>query len=275
MTGQAEQADTTLAAFDALAVPLRISVTDRPPPGPGLGGRSRRRPPGRPCPARSGGRPRRRDRRPDRRRECAARPGPPGPGPPRGRPPGRLWPPEVDGDLVAARAAYANAIAARDSEALEKVSGDFEVLGANLYAAEARAEAAVLLRRAGRARDAAAVRAESGAAAEPAARGRSRRRSGDHGPGTASRPASSTPPGRPPRAVRTGRSPPTFTSRYGRSKATCSASTKSSGSRAVASCDALRDQRGHLIRRRTRPERATDAEQRVEQGQMNTGHVDY
>ena len=53
---------------------------------------------------------------------------------------------EVDGDLVAARAAYANAIAARDSEALEKVSGDFEVLGANLYAAEARAEAAVLRR---------------------------------------------------------------------------------------------------------------------------------
>ena len=69
---------------------------------------------------------------------------------------------EVDGDLVAARAAYANAIAARDSEALEKVSGDFEVLGANLYAAEARAEAAVLLRRTGRARDAAADGAESG-----------------------------------------------------------------------------------------------------------------
>ena len=69
---------------------------------------------------------------------------------------------EVDGDLVAARAAYANAIAARDSEALEKVSGDFEVLGANLYAAEARAEAAVLLRRAGRARDAAAVEQKAG-----------------------------------------------------------------------------------------------------------------
>ena len=69
---------------------------------------------------------------------------------------------EVDGDLVAARAAYANAIAARDSEALEKVSGDFEVLGANLYAAEARAEAAVLLRRTGRARDAAAVEQKAG-----------------------------------------------------------------------------------------------------------------
>ncbi len=69
---------------------------------------------------------------------------------------------EVDGDLVAARVAYANAIAARDSEALEKVSGDFEVLGANLYAAEARAEAAVLLRRTGRARDAAAVEQKAG-----------------------------------------------------------------------------------------------------------------
>ena len=69
---------------------------------------------------------------------------------------------DVDGDLVAARAAYANAIAARDREALEKVSGDFEVLGANLYAAEARAEAAVLLRRAGRTRDAAAMEQKAG-----------------------------------------------------------------------------------------------------------------
>ena len=69
---------------------------------------------------------------------------------------------EVNGDLVAARAAYTNAIADRDSEALEKVSGHFEVLGANLYAAEARAEAAVLLRRAGRARDAAAMEQKAG-----------------------------------------------------------------------------------------------------------------
>jgi len=69
---------------------------------------------------------------------------------------------EVDGDLVAARATYVNAIAARDSGALERVSGDFEVLGANLYAAEARAEAAVLLRRAGRARPAAAAEQRAG-----------------------------------------------------------------------------------------------------------------
>ena len=69
---------------------------------------------------------------------------------------------EVDGDLVTARATYATAVAAGDSEALCQVSGDFEVLGANLYAAEASAEAAILLRRAGRARNAAAVEQKAG-----------------------------------------------------------------------------------------------------------------
>jgi DNA-binding CsgD family transcriptional regulator len=64
---------------------------------------------------------------------------------------------DVDGDLVAARAAYANALAARNSAALDKVSGDFEGMGAILYAAEASAEAAVTLRRAGNARNAAAA----------------------------------------------------------------------------------------------------------------------
>ena len=63
----------------------------------------------------------------------------------------------VDGDLVATRAAYATALAARDSDALAKVSHDFEDLGTILYAAEARADAAVLLRRAGKRRDAAAA----------------------------------------------------------------------------------------------------------------------
>ena len=52
---------------------------------------------------------------------------------------------DVDGDLVTTRAAYANAIAARDSEALAKVADDFEGFGAMLYAAEARADVAVLL----------------------------------------------------------------------------------------------------------------------------------
>ena len=61
----------------------------------------------------------------------------------------------VDGDLVAARAACASAIADRDSEVLDKVSGNFELLGAHLYAAEASADAAIFLRRAGRARYAA------------------------------------------------------------------------------------------------------------------------
>jgi DNA-binding CsgD family transcriptional regulator len=63
----------------------------------------------------------------------------------------------VEGDLVAARAAYASAVADRNSEHLDKVSRDFEDLGAILYAAEARAEAAVVLRRAGDARKAAAA----------------------------------------------------------------------------------------------------------------------
>jgi DNA-binding NarL/FixJ family response regulator len=57
---------------------------------------------------------------------------------------------------VAARAAYANAVAARDSQALQAVSQAFEGLGALLYAAEASVEAAAMLRRGGHPRDAAA-----------------------------------------------------------------------------------------------------------------------
>jgi DNA-binding CsgD family transcriptional regulator len=64
---------------------------------------------------------------------------------------------DIDGVLVAARAGYASAVAAGDSEALQGVCGDFEEMGAILYAAEASAEAAVLLRRAGSARAAAAA----------------------------------------------------------------------------------------------------------------------
>jgi DNA-binding CsgD family transcriptional regulator len=64
---------------------------------------------------------------------------------------------QVDGALVSARAAYANALAARDSTALDQVSRDFEALGAILYAAEASAEATVVLRRAGKARQATAA----------------------------------------------------------------------------------------------------------------------
>jgi DNA-binding NarL/FixJ family response regulator len=68
---------------------------------------------------------------------------------------------QIDGDLVAARAAYASATAGRDSQALRKVSTDFEDMGAALYAAEASAEAAVVLRRAGQARKAAAAEQEA------------------------------------------------------------------------------------------------------------------
>jgi DNA-binding CsgD family transcriptional regulator len=63
---------------------------------------------------------------------------------------------QLDGELVAARAAYANAAAARDGQALHQVSEAFEGLGALLYAAEASIEAAAVLRRGGRPRDAAA-----------------------------------------------------------------------------------------------------------------------
>jgi DNA-binding CsgD family transcriptional regulator len=62
----------------------------------------------------------------------------------------------VDGEFVVARAAYANAMAARDSHALRDVSKAFEALGAHLYAAEASVEAAALARRDGRPRDATA-----------------------------------------------------------------------------------------------------------------------
>jgi DNA-binding CsgD family transcriptional regulator len=64
---------------------------------------------------------------------------------------------QMDGDLVAARARYASALAARDSAGLGKVGDDFEDMGALLYAAEASAEATVILRRAGQTRPAAAA----------------------------------------------------------------------------------------------------------------------
>jgi DNA-binding CsgD family transcriptional regulator len=64
---------------------------------------------------------------------------------------------DIDAELVAARASYANAVAARDRTLLEKVSRAFEDMGAMLYAAEATAEAAVILRRAGNPRRATAA----------------------------------------------------------------------------------------------------------------------
>jgi DNA-binding CsgD family transcriptional regulator len=63
---------------------------------------------------------------------------------------------QVDGEFVVARAAYANAVAVQDSQALHKVSEAFERLGALLYAAESSVEAAAVLRRGGHPREAAA-----------------------------------------------------------------------------------------------------------------------
>jgi DNA-binding CsgD family transcriptional regulator len=62
---------------------------------------------------------------------------------------------QVDGEFVATRAAYANAVAAKERQALHEVSQAFETLGAILYAAEASVEAATVARRDGRPREAA------------------------------------------------------------------------------------------------------------------------
>ena len=142
---------------------------------------------------------------------------------------------QVDGDLVAARAAYASALAARDSEVLAKVADDFEDLGTILYAAEACAEAAVLLRHAGEARRAAAAEQRAarllarceGAATPPVRHITARVRltqgeldtvdAGCGGP------------------VQASRSPPRCSCRSGPWKATCSGPTKSSASLAAMS----------------------------------------
>jgi DNA-binding NarL/FixJ family response regulator len=64
---------------------------------------------------------------------------------------------EMDGDLTRARAAHATALVAHDARGLERVAQEFETMGADLYAAEAQAAAAVDHRRAGRPRDATAA----------------------------------------------------------------------------------------------------------------------
>ena len=92
---------------------------------------------------------------------------------------------QVDGDLVAARAAYASALAARDSEVLGKVADDFEDLGTILYAAEASAEAAVLLRHGRRGSPGRGRRAAGGATAGPLRRGRHAPGQAHHRPGAA------------------------------------------------------------------------------------------
>jgi DNA-binding CsgD family transcriptional regulator len=63
----------------------------------------------------------------------------------------------VEGDLAAVRMAHVGALVGRDPDALEDVGRRFEALGAKLLSAEAFSEAAVLLKRAERGRDASAV----------------------------------------------------------------------------------------------------------------------
>jgi DNA-binding CsgD family transcriptional regulator len=63
---------------------------------------------------------------------------------------------QVEGDLAPARVAHTGALARRDADALHAVSRRFEALRADLLAAEAAADAAVVRRRAGQARGAVA-----------------------------------------------------------------------------------------------------------------------
>jgi DNA-binding CsgD family transcriptional regulator len=73
---------------------------------------------------------------------------------------------EVEGDLAPARVAHAEALVGHDAEGLEAVSLTFEALGADLLAAEAAADAAVMRRRAGEGRAATASQRRAAALAE-------------------------------------------------------------------------------------------------------------
>jgi DNA-binding CsgD family transcriptional regulator len=73
---------------------------------------------------------------------------------------------QIDGDLAPARAAHVDALAHGDAAALDKVSTDFEAMGADLLAAEAAADAAVARRRDGDPREAAAAERRASTLAE-------------------------------------------------------------------------------------------------------------
>jgi DNA-binding CsgD family transcriptional regulator len=64
---------------------------------------------------------------------------------------------EIEGDLAAARASHAAALADGNPEALAQTSVTFETMGADLLGAECAADAAVAWRRAGDSREAAAA----------------------------------------------------------------------------------------------------------------------
>jgi DNA-binding CsgD family transcriptional regulator len=69
---------------------------------------------------------------------------------------------QIDGVLAPARATHAMALADRDAAALAQVSEEFEAMGADLLAAEASADAAVVLRQAGEPREASAAERRTG-----------------------------------------------------------------------------------------------------------------
>jgi DNA-binding CsgD family transcriptional regulator len=68
----------------------------------------------------------------------------------------------IEGDLAPARAAHVDALVQADAPALDKVSLEFEAMGADLLAAEAAADAAVARRRVGDLRDAAGAARRAG-----------------------------------------------------------------------------------------------------------------
>ena len=136
----------------------------------------------------------------------------------------------VDGELTAARLAYALGAARRDSRGLDEAAAQFEALGANLYAAEALGESAVHLLRAGMSREAASSQQTR---RPPAVALRARRhavRPRHRGPGPAhpGRARHGTPGGH--RAARTSRSPRSCTFPCAPSRTAFTASTRSSGS---------------------------------------------
>jgi len=73
---------------------------------------------------------------------------------------------QVEGPLAQARVAHAEALIQTDADALVEVSDRFGEMGADLLAAEAAADAAVALRRAGRSRRAAGLQQRAGRIAE-------------------------------------------------------------------------------------------------------------
>ena len=176
-----------------------------------------------------------RGRRPRRCRQRAPRPGPPGPGPPGGRPlggPRRKGRRRVRGGPRRLRQRGGGQRRPGSPSRSPKPSRDWAPL---VYAAEASVEAAAVSRRDGHPREAAAdehraaqLLSRCEGATTPVVRD-------DHGPVPPHPRRARRRRCRPPPVAPTSKSPLTVTSRCERSRTTSSASTKSSGSLAVAS----------------------------------------